>query len=298
MHRLRAITLPLLLLTACGGAPAETDEQTAPGLASDPLNAVYRIEGEDVALVNGRAEHPAAPGAASLVRTVVVGDVAYGDLDADGDDDAVVWLSHETGGSGTFYYVAAALDEPNGYRGTTAFFIGDRIDPGALTIADGIVRADYLDRPPGTAMAEPPTLEKTAYLALGPVGLEGVGLEPVEPSPDAAVVKADQIVVTSPRRGAEIRAPLRVEGRARGSWYFEGDFPLLLEDARGRVIATSYATAQGEWMTREFVPFEGWIEFETPAAGGRGILIFRKDNPSDQRELDDELDIPIVFGPP
>jgi hypothetical protein len=48
-------------------------------------------------------------------------------------------------------------------------------------------------------------------------------------------------------------------------------------------------------MTKKFVPFEGTMEFEKPARVDSGILIFRKDNPSDLKELDDEMRIPVYF---
>jgi len=103
------------------------------------------------------------------------------------------------------------------------------------------------------------------------------------------------IVVQSPEPGAVISSPLKVRGRARGTWFFEGDFPLVLEDRKGRVIARGYVTAQGEWMTKKFVPFEGTLAFEKPAAGGRGTLVFKKDNPTDHPELDDVLELPVNF---
>ena len=103
------------------------------------------------------------------------------------------------------------------------------------------------------------------------------------------------IVVDSPRPGAVIISPLKLHGRARGTWFFEGDFPLILKDNKARVIARGYATARGEWMTKEFVPFEGKIMFEKPTSGHRGALVFKKDNPTDRPELDDELELAIYF---
>jgi hypothetical protein len=102
-------------------------------------------------------------------------------------------------------------------------------------------------------------------------------------------------VVESPEPDAVISSPLKVRGRARGTWFFEGDFPLVLKDHKGRVIAQGFVTARGEWMTKEFVPFEGTLTFEKPAAGGRGILVFKKDNPSDRPELDDSVELPVYF---
>lgn len=105
----------------------------------------------------------------------------------------------------------------------------------------------------------------------------------------------DMIEVQSPHINAEITSPLSVSGRARGTWFFEGSFPLVLVDWDGLIIAEGYATAQGEWMTEEFVPFTGTLEFEKPSYGKNGSLILRKDNPSGLPEHDAALEIPILF---
>ena len=43
--------------------------------------------------------------------------------------------------------------------------------------------------------------------------------------------KSDRIILDSPLPGAVLRSPLTIRGRAKGNWFFEGDFPLLLLDA-------------------------------------------------------------------
>jgi hypothetical protein len=109
----------------------------------------------------------------------------------------------------------------------------------------------------------------------------------------------DIIEIYSPKDGDEIASPLTVTGKARGYWFFEGDFPVILTDWDGKIIAESFATAQGEWMTEDFVDFEGVIEFEKPEDVGefsnRGSLIFQKDNPSDLPELDDAREMTVFF---
>ena len=43
------------------------------------------------------------------------GKPAYGDLNRDGRDDAVLFRMHDPGGSGTFYYVAAEIADDDIY---------------------------------------------------------------------------------------------------------------------------------------------------------------------------------------
>ena len=104
------------------------------------------------------------------------------------------------------------------------------------------------------------------------------------------------IDVKAPAAGAVIDSPLSIQGRARGTWFFEGDFPVVLQDAYGNVVASGFVTAQGEWMTKEFVPFKESLSFTKPEKGDRGSLVFKKDNPSERRELDDKMTIPVFFN--
>lgn len=115
-----------------------------------------------------------------------------------------------------------------------------------------------------------------------------------EPRTAASVAHGD-IVVTSPRAGEAISSPLEIRGEARGMWFFEASFPVVLVDWDGLIIAESFATADGEWMTEDFVGFTATLEFETPEFGERGALILQKDNPSGLPENDDAIEIPITF---
>ena len=123
--------------------------------------------------------------------------------------------------------------------------------------------------------------------------------EPEEPSEPGPVSKDDLIILESPLPGEKVTSPLTVRGQARGPWYFEASFPVVLTDWDGRIIAEVPAQAQGEWMTEEYVPFEAVLEFETPSPGdpnvNRGSLILQKDNASGLPEHDNALEIQIEF---
>jgi len=110
--------------------------------------------------------------------------------------------------------------------------------------------------------------------------------------------KADIIRIDSPRPNQIIQSPLIVTGEARGYWFFEASFPVVLTDWDDKIIAQGIATAKSEWMTSEFVPFEAMITFtvDKNAYSNKGTLILRKDNPSGLPEHDDALEVPVVFS--
>lgn len=91
-----------------------------------------------------------------------------------------------------------------------------------------------------------------------------------------------------------ITSPYTITGIARGQWYFEASFPLELVDANGVQIARTIGTAEGDWMTTEFVPFTATFLFSTSTTK-TGKIILRKDNPSGESSRDNSLTIPIIF---
>lgn len=118
---------------------------------------------------------------------------------------------------------------------------------------------------------------------------------PSAPKPESGCGKEKEInvKVTSPIPNQTIKSPLIVEGEAR-LWYFEGSFPIKILDANGKILGVSYVTAQGDWMTENFVPFKGEIEF-TPSKTETGKIVFMKDNPSGLPEHDESFEMPINF---
>ena len=112
-----------------------------------------------------------------------------------------------------------------------------------------------------------------------------------------ALEKSDLIRLDSPRPGEIVTSPLVIRGEARGYWFFEASFPIELVDETGRVLTGTIATAESDWMTEEFVPFEAVLEFESDSVrGSKGILVLKRDNPSGLPENDDALKIPVSIG--
>jgi len=264
------------------------NENSSPQEKSDPLTAIknteYTIEGEVFKLIDGYSEKEVAPASATKIITQTFGEPFFGDLDDDGDEDALIFITHDPGGSGTFFYLAGAINQDGTYQGTNAILLGDRIQTGNIENKQGIAKVNYFDREMNEPMTAIPTIERIRYFSLKENNLI-----------ENASTQNDLIFLIQPTPDSYVSSPLTIKGQARGNWFFEGDFPLILTDWDGKIIAEGYATADGEWMTTDFVPFEGTLKFTKPDYGERGALILRKDNPSGLPENDDALEITIFF---
>lgn len=126
-----------------------------------PESTTYVIGGSPVPLVDGIAEVDGA-----VIR--IFGEPVWGDLDADGDQDAALILTRDPGGSGTFFYAVAAVREGERFIGTDAMLLGDRIAPQTTEIHDGVAIFNYATRAPGDSFATPPSVAVSRRLAVNP----------------------------------------------------------------------------------------------------------------------------------
>lgn len=124
-----------------------------------------------------------------------------------------------------------------------------------------------------------------------------VSVPVVKPNVGNPLPKTDIIRLTDPTTNQSVSSPLNLKGEARGSWYFEGSFPVLLTDLSGKVIAKGTAKAGGQWMTDDFVPFSASLTFSLPASvkDRRAIIVLKKDNPSGIASKDASIQIPVVI---
>lgn len=130
------------------------------------------------------------------------------------------------------------------------------------------------------------------------VGRTGPSCE-FAPCPDVSEPPALDpfIIIDTPVPEQEISSPVTIMGKARGNWFFEGSFPITIVNWDGLIIGEGIATAQGEWMTTEFVPFTATIAYDlapkTPYT--YGAIILKKDNPSGLPEYDDSREMRVNF---
>lgn len=101
-----------------------------------------------------------------------------------------------------------------------------------------------------------------------------------------------RVRVTHPQPNEIMASPYTFDGEARGTWFFEASFPVRVEDTAGNILGRGYAQAEGEWMTEEFVPFRGTVEFISEK-DQLGRVVFEKDNPSGLPEHAAETSVPV-----
>ncbi len=128
-------------------------------------NPTFTVEGKEVTLVNGESSTD-IPDSSSKVITKYFGNEVTGDLDNDGREDKAFLITQNQGGTGTFYYLVAVLNTIDGYRGSHALLIGDRIAPQTTQIDKNIIVVNYADRKAGESFDIQPSEGKSIYAKL------------------------------------------------------------------------------------------------------------------------------------
>ncbi|MBM2826683.1 MAG: hypothetical protein HW403_747 [Dehalococcoidia bacterium] len=158
--------VPVLLIftaSSCQASPqAGSPVVATPSKPPDAANATYMIERQSVTLSNGSAEQSIVPGSATKMLTKLSDQQAVGDLNGDGKPDVAVVLVHDPGGSGTFYYIAAVLNDGTGKgNSTNVELLGDRIAVEKISIDKGEMVVDFLTRRSDDPRTAPPSVKTT-----------------------------------------------------------------------------------------------------------------------------------------
>lgn len=179
------VLIPLIAFSACvnqyGSDKTSQGNNASPRVTSkdaifDGRNASFTVDGKSITLVNGVSVKSVENSSAKIV-TRYIGNQAKGDLNGDGLEDHAFFITRNTGGSGTFYYVAVALKNGDGYKTTNAFFIGDRIEPQSIEIRSDAreLHVNYAGRKQGKPMTSRPSEGKVLLLKVTHDGvLEGL----------------------------------------------------------------------------------------------------------------------------
>ena len=102
------------------------------------------------------------------------------------------------------------------------------------------------------------------------------------------------ILISLPKPDEKIKSPLKIQGEASGSWFFEAEFSAELYDSDDNLLGKAILTAKEDWMTEDFVPFEGELTFVQSSADS-GVLKFLSANPSGLPENQKVFEVSVKF---
>lgn len=104
----------------------------------------------------------------------------------------------------------------------------------------------------------------------------------------------NSIIIEYPRKNQKIKSPLIIKGKARGDWFFEAQFIAEIYDIHDIFLGRAILTAKEDWMTENFVPFEGELTFVPPSTS-LGKIRFFNANPSGLPENQKIFEMPVQF---
>lgn len=165
----RATSLVLLavaLLVGCAGLPvpppppatgapaSDTEPLTTEDLAAATYRGIY--EDQVVELTDGQYEgEPFVEAGASRPTVTLTPFHAFGDLNGDGAEDAVALLVESSGGSGSFWYLAAVLNQSGKPENVATLLMGDRLQVESVGVDGGTITVDAVTHAPDDPMCCP-----------------------------------------------------------------------------------------------------------------------------------------------
>jgi hypothetical protein len=127
-----------LLLTPSETSAVTVPPTNPPGLTVDGIknSLIFAPEIQRIVqLTNGEYTESLSDGSVLLV--VLNENIAFGDLNKDGVEDAAFLIIESMGGTGRFYSISSLLSGPQGFTQSNSIFIDDRAIIHTLGIADG-----------------------------------------------------------------------------------------------------------------------------------------------------------------
>ena len=116
-----------------------------------------------VQLVNGEYRAPVAEGSATELVVMLTNYAAFGDLDGDGQEEALVVLVTNHGGSGTFFDLAVVRKQGESLTNLATTLLGDRVQIKSIRIENSEAMVDMLTHGPDDGMCCPTQYTANAY---------------------------------------------------------------------------------------------------------------------------------------
>jgi hypothetical protein len=118
-------------------------------------------------LTDGIYKEKVAPDSASELVIRMSDKIAFGDLNVDGVEDAAVVLISDPGGSGTFYHLAAVVNQDGNPRHIATELLGDRIKIRSSSIKSAEIIIEMVKHGPDEPRCCPSLVVKQAYKLRG-----------------------------------------------------------------------------------------------------------------------------------
>lgn len=181
-----------------------------PGISPGQVrNSKYQLGFLDqiriVQLKDGRYEE-GAPGGTDFVSVSMTDFIARGDLNGDGENEAVAIVAENYGGSGTFVFLTVYQYENDKAVFLTSIFLDDRPLINDLAVEDGEIFVDAIIHNPDDPMCCP-TLETTRHYLLDGVNLILTGSTTRTPAGELR-----QITIEAPVNTAQVSGIIRLLG--------------------------------------------------------------------------------------
>ncbi|MGD9075169.1 MAG: META domain-containing protein [Desulfobacteraceae bacterium] len=121
-------------------------------------NAEYKSEfslNGRIRLFNGIYRGKIVPDSATELSVILSDQVAFGDLNGDGADDAAVVLITDPGGSGTFRHLGVVINEKGSPQHVASQLLGDRVRVKFLSVNSGEIVVQMMTHGPNDPMCCP-----------------------------------------------------------------------------------------------------------------------------------------------
>ena len=246
----------------------------------DPTGAklersTYLTENTEVGtatLEGGEFRQPIAPGSASEL-VIQLGKWSIGEIDGKYGIDAAAITVEGPGGSGTFYFLHALVNDEGTLRDADFAFLGDRVRIEGVSIHGQIITVAMLDRAPDAPYAEAPTMAVIRQFRLENETLveQDVSGNDGEFRCDEALPDVSLVIVRSPAGGDEVESGFMASGCSRT---FESNVQWRLFGRRGEVLASGFTSGGGVYGP---APFRFSVEFAVTERQIALLEVFEED---------------------
>ena len=279
---------------AAAADPAAEDAAIQFPAGDDLGHATFLTESTETGTAtfsDGQFRQPVAPGS-SAQMTIRLGKWAIGDIDGNGDSDAAAITIENPGGSGTFYYLHAFINQDGDLRDQDTAFLGDRIRVEGVSVHDQAITVAILDRYDDEPFAATPTrpvirtfrLEGNQLTEQNPDRVAGFGC-------DGGLPDAPLVIVRTPAAGAEVMSGFAVRGCSRT---FESNVQWRLIDRRGEELAMGHASGGGvDGPAR----FEFNVSFQVADRQLASLNVYEEDVSEGEGYPPPRAVVPVILNP-